>query len=76
MKKIAILSVFLVACAGIAAARCVLGSDVSAASAPTDDPTPGPSDCPLCGGNAALHVQRMQVIETLQLDFAAAALRW
>jgi len=76
MKKIAVFTVFLVACAGISAARCMLGSDARAGSAPTDDPTPGPGDCPLCGGNAALHVQRMQIIETVQTDFAAAALRW
>jgi hypothetical protein len=79
MKKIALLSLLVLASASVAAARIALPSQANGehrATPTVDDPPPEPFECPLCGGNPVLHARRMQVIESLQADFAAAALRW
>jgi hypothetical protein len=79
MKKFAVLSVLVLTSVSLASGHLALSSVSSStrsAQAFVDDPPPAPSECPLCGGNTTLHVRRMQVIETLQLDFAGEALRW
>jgi hypothetical protein len=79
MKKIAVLSALFLLSVSVAAGRLSLPSHGSHSSAPrpaVDDPPPDPSDCPLCGGNPTLHARRMLVIETLQAEFTAEALRW
>ena len=79
MKTIAVLSALVLSCASVAAAHSLLTSQahaLHAARPAVDDPPPEPFECPLCGGNPTVHVRRMQLIESLQADFAAEALRW
>jgi hypothetical protein len=79
MKKIAVLSALVLLSASVAAGRFALTANSSStqpARPMVDDPPPEPIECPLCGGNPTLHARRMQVIEKLQGEFIAAALRW
>lgn len=44
-----------------------------------DDPPPEPVDCPLCGGDPALHARRMFAITRLSSDvvsYSLDSLRW
>lgn len=79
MKKIAVLSALVLLSAGVAAGRFTparVAGEARSALPAVDDPPPEPIDCPLCGGNPTVHARRMLVIETLQAQFIAAALRW
>ena len=42
----------------------------------TDDPPPEPVDCPLCGGNPALHAARTFAIVDVGGEIAARVLLW
>lgn len=51
-------------------------SSLARAAMTIDDPPPEPVDCPLCGGNAGLHVARTFAILDAGGDLAAHVLRW
>ncbi len=41
-----------------------------------DDPPPEPIDCPLCGGDPAIHARRMFGMTRLAGDVVSYSLRW
>jgi hypothetical protein len=48
----------------------------SAVVSAVDDPPPEPMDCPLCGGDPAIHVRRMFGLTRLSGDVVTYSLRW
>ena len=41
-----------------------------------DDPPPEPVECPMCGGNATVHMRRMLLIQLRVNRAALLATRW
>jgi hypothetical protein len=79
MKKIALLSILTASLVAFTAGRIAVCAAPQAAHDTArfvDDPPPEPIDCPLCGGNPTIHVRRVLLIETIESQFMAAALRW
>lgn len=48
----------------------------SAVVSTVDDPPPEPVDCPLCGGDPAIHVRRMFDMTRLSGSVVSYSLRW
>ncbi len=53
----------------------VAGS-IGAVSAAIDDPPPEPIDCPLCGGDPAIHARRMFGMTRFAGSVVSYSLRW
>ena len=49
---------------------------VARAACCVDDPPPEPIDCPMCAGNAQVHVRRLLVIQQELNGLALLATRW
>lgn len=77
MKHLLILTALLLSSVAVVADRAPCSAHGSqGVTCATDDPPPEPVDCPMCGGDPALHARRVFAVGRVGAGVVVSALRW